>query len=48
MEPRSEPRKEATPTLQLRSPLVRRQRERVVGFEDAQNKEGKMRRRNAE
>ncbi|GKG41984.1 hypothetical protein Tco_0473735, partial [Tanacetum coccineum] len=48
MEPRPEPRKEATPTLQLRSPGVRRQRERVMGFEDAPNREGNMRGRNAE
>nr|GEY39359.1 hypothetical protein [Tanacetum cinerariifolium] len=43
MEPRPERRREATPTLWLRSPGVRRQRERVMGFEDAPNKEGNMR-----
>ncbi|GKE77454.1 hypothetical protein Tco_1543574 [Tanacetum coccineum] len=48
MEPRPEPRREATPTLRLRSPGVRRQRERVVGFEDAPNREGNRRGRNAE
>ncbi|GJX91409.1 hypothetical protein Tco_0344735 [Tanacetum coccineum] len=46
MEPRLEPRREATTTLRLRSLRVRRQRERVVGFEDAPNKEGNMRGRN--
>ncbi|GJS14615.1 hypothetical protein Tco_0409087 [Tanacetum coccineum] len=40
MEPRPEPRREATPTLRLRSPGIHRQRERVVGFEDAPNGEG--------
>ncbi|GJS70479.1 hypothetical protein Tco_0703320 [Tanacetum coccineum] len=48
MEPRPEPCREATPTLRLRSPVVRRQRERVVGFEDAPNREGNRRGRNAE
>ncbi|GKC51066.1 reverse transcriptase domain-containing protein [Tanacetum coccineum] len=48
MEPRPEPRREATPTLRTRSSIVRRQRERVVGFEDAPNKEGSRRGRNAE
>ncbi|GJS15512.1 hypothetical protein Tco_0409984 [Tanacetum coccineum] len=48
MEPRLEPHKEATPTLRLRSPVVRIQRERVMGFEDAPNREGNMRGRNAE
>ncbi|GKB44177.1 hypothetical protein Tco_0889119, partial [Tanacetum coccineum] len=48
MEPRPEPRREATPTLRPRSSIVRRQRERVVGFEDAPNKEGSRRGRNAE
>ncbi|GJY87711.1 hypothetical protein Tco_0502339 [Tanacetum coccineum] len=46
MEPRPEPRREATPTRRLRPPRVRRQRERVVGFEDAPNREGNMRGRN--
>ncbi|GJT10554.1 hypothetical protein Tco_0857596 [Tanacetum coccineum] len=48
MEPRPEPNREATPTLRLRSHVVRRQRERVVGFEEAPNREGSMRGRNAE
>ncbi|GKF42050.1 hypothetical protein Tco_0125392, partial [Tanacetum coccineum] len=48
MEPRSEPRRKATPTLRLRSIGVRRQRERVVGFEDTPNGEGNRRGRNAE
>ncbi|GKF38914.1 hypothetical protein Tco_0118975, partial [Tanacetum coccineum] len=47
MKPRHEPRREATLTLRLRSLRVRKQRERVVGFEDAPNREGNMRRRNA-
>ncbi|GJZ61536.1 hypothetical protein Tco_0617673, partial [Tanacetum coccineum] len=47
MEPRPEPRREATPTLRLRSPVVRKQRERVMGFEDAPNREGNKRGRNA-
>ncbi|GKA31712.1 hypothetical protein Tco_0718017 [Tanacetum coccineum] len=46
MEPRPEPRREAAPTLRLRSPRVRRQQERVVGFEDAPNREGNRRGRN--
>ncbi|GJS96417.1 hypothetical protein Tco_0803385 [Tanacetum coccineum] len=48
MEPRPEPHREATPTLRPRSPVVRRQRERVVGFEEAPNREGSRRGRNAE
>ncbi|GJW55825.1 reverse transcriptase domain-containing protein [Tanacetum coccineum] len=48
MEPRPEPHREATPTLRLRSPKVRRQRERVVGFEEAPNREGNRRGRNVE
>ncbi|GJX24074.1 reverse transcriptase domain-containing protein [Tanacetum coccineum] len=48
MEPRPEPYREATPTLRLRSPEIRRQQERVVGFEDAPNGEGNKRGRNAE
>ncbi|GKB34165.1 hypothetical protein Tco_0879107 [Tanacetum coccineum] len=48
MELRPEPRREATSTLRLRSPVVRKQRERVMGFEDAPNREGNMRGRNAE
>ncbi|GKA27265.1 reverse transcriptase domain-containing protein [Tanacetum coccineum] len=48
MEPRPEPHKEATLTLRPRSPVVRRQRERVVGFKEAPNREGSRRGRNAE
>ncbi|GKB78726.1 hypothetical protein Tco_1128411 [Tanacetum coccineum] len=48
MEPRPKPRREAILTLQLRSPRVCRQRERVVGFKDAPNREGNKRGRNAE
>ncbi|GJU38503.1 reverse transcriptase domain-containing protein [Tanacetum coccineum] len=48
MEPRPEPRREATPTLRLRSHVVCRQRERVMGFEDAPNREGNRKERNAE
>ncbi|GKF07131.1 hypothetical protein Tco_0041355 [Tanacetum coccineum] len=48
MEPRLEPNREVTPTLRLRSPMVRRQRERIVGFKEAPNKEGSRRGRNAE
>ncbi|GKC95208.1 hypothetical protein Tco_1160650 [Tanacetum coccineum] len=47
MEPRPEPNREATPTLRLRSLVVRRQQERVVGFEEAPNREGSRRGRNA-
>ncbi|GKC85853.1 hypothetical protein Tco_1141570, partial [Tanacetum coccineum] len=47
MEPRPEPLKEAITTLWLRSPVVRRQRERVVGFEDAANWEGNKKGRDA-
>ncbi|GKB39803.1 hypothetical protein Tco_0884745 [Tanacetum coccineum] len=48
MEPRPNPHREATPTLRPRSPVIRRQQERVVGFEDALNREGSRRVRNAE
>ncbi|GJS20948.1 reverse transcriptase domain-containing protein [Tanacetum coccineum] len=48
MEPRPEPRRKATPVLRLRSSRLCRQRERVVGFEDAPNREGNRRKRNAE
>ncbi|GKB02091.1 reverse transcriptase domain-containing protein [Tanacetum coccineum] len=48
MEPRTDPRREATSALRLRSHVVRRQRQRVVGFEDAPNREGNKRGRNAE
>ncbi|GJV82126.1 hypothetical protein Tco_1517996, partial [Tanacetum coccineum] len=39
MEPRHERTREVTPPLRTRSPRVRRQRERVVGFEEAPNRE---------
>ncbi|GJW61306.1 reverse transcriptase domain-containing protein [Tanacetum coccineum] len=39
---------EATPSLRPRSPEVRRQRKRVVGFEEAPNREGSRAGRNAE
>ncbi|GJZ62207.1 hypothetical protein Tco_0618344 [Tanacetum coccineum] len=48
MEPRPEPTREAIPSLRLRSPGVRRQRERVVGFEEAPNREESRAGRNAE
>ncbi|GJY77232.1 hypothetical protein Tco_0482348 [Tanacetum coccineum] len=48
MERRPEHNREATPSLRPRSPVVRRQRERVVGFEEAPNREGIMGGRNAE
>nr|GEU44093.1 hypothetical protein [Tanacetum cinerariifolium] len=48
MEPRPEPNREATTTLQPRSHVVRRHRERIVGFEEAQNREGSRIGRNAE
>nr|GEX15819.1 hypothetical protein [Tanacetum cinerariifolium] len=48
MEPMPEPRREATPTLRLRSTVVYRQRERVVEFEDAPNRKGNRRGRNVE
>ncbi|GJT82505.1 hypothetical protein Tco_1056847 [Tanacetum coccineum] len=48
MEQRPEPNREATPSLRPRSPVVHRQRERVVGFEEAPNREGSMGGRNAE
>ncbi|GKD71005.1 hypothetical protein Tco_1325095 [Tanacetum coccineum] len=48
VEPRHEPSREATPTLRLTSPGVRRQQERVVGFEDVPNREGNRKGRNAE
>ncbi|GJS66818.1 hypothetical protein Tco_0390236 [Tanacetum coccineum] len=40
MEPRPEPNREVTPTLRLRSLVVLRQRERVVRFEEAPDREG--------
>nr|GEX96808.1 hypothetical protein [Tanacetum cinerariifolium] len=48
MEPRPEPNKEATPTLRLRSLVVCRQRERIIGFEEAPNREGSKGGRNTE
>ncbi|GJW80085.1 hypothetical protein Tco_0144060 [Tanacetum coccineum] len=43
-----EPNQEATLTLRPRSPVARRQRERVMEFEEASNMEGSRRGRNAE
>ncbi|GJW55872.1 reverse transcriptase domain-containing protein [Tanacetum coccineum] len=40
MEPRPEQNRETTPPLRMRSPRVCRQRERVVGFEEAPIREG--------
>nr|GFD52787.1 hypothetical protein [Tanacetum cinerariifolium] len=40
MEPRPERTKEVNPPIRIRSPRVRRQRERVVGFEEVPNREG--------
>ncbi|GKB34092.1 reverse transcriptase domain-containing protein [Tanacetum coccineum] len=48
MEPRPEPNREATPPLRLRSHMVCRQRERIVGFEEALNREGSRGGRNTE
>ncbi|GJZ69621.1 hypothetical protein Tco_0633171 [Tanacetum coccineum] len=48
MELRPEPHREATPTLRPRSPVVHRHGERVVGSEDAPNREESRRGRNAE
>ncbi|GJR20217.1 hypothetical protein Tco_0968744 [Tanacetum coccineum] len=48
MEPRPRPTRETTPPLWPRSPGVRRQRERVVGFEEAPNRERSRAGRNAE
>ncbi|GJU88548.1 putative reverse transcriptase domain-containing protein [Tanacetum coccineum] len=48
MEPRPERTREVTPPLRTRSPKVCRQRERVVGFEEAPNKEGSRIGRNTE
>ncbi|GKF00131.1 hypothetical protein Tco_0023481 [Tanacetum coccineum] len=39
MEPRPKRTREVTPPLRTRSPRVRRQREKVVGFEEAPNME---------
>ncbi|GKE30256.1 hypothetical protein Tco_1445640 [Tanacetum coccineum] len=38
MEPRPEPVRAATPPLRAASPRVRRRRERIVGFEETQNR----------
>ncbi|GKC44837.1 hypothetical protein Tco_1062559, partial [Tanacetum coccineum] len=40
MEPRPGQNRETTPPLRMRSPRVRRQRKRVVGFKEAPNREG--------
>ncbi|GJQ97228.1 hypothetical protein Tco_0008367 [Tanacetum coccineum] len=48
MEPRPERIRKVTPPLCTRSPRVRRQRKRVVGFEEAPNREGSRTRRNTE
>ncbi|GKA69433.1 hypothetical protein Tco_0775497 [Tanacetum coccineum] len=48
MEPRPRPTRETTPPLRLRSPGVSRQRERVVEFKKAPNREGSRAGRNAE
>ncbi|GJV90248.1 hypothetical protein Tco_1538061 [Tanacetum coccineum] len=48
MEPRPERTREVTPPLLTRSPRVHRQCERVVGFEEALNREGSRTRRNTE
>ncbi|GKB83245.1 hypothetical protein Tco_0950140 [Tanacetum coccineum] len=47
MEPRPEPNREATPPLWLRSHVVRRHRERIVGFKEAPNRVGSRGGRNA-
>ncbi|GJR76066.1 hypothetical protein Tco_0088431 [Tanacetum coccineum] len=48
IELRPEPNREATPPLRLRSHVVRRQREIIIGFEEASNREGSRGGRNAE
>ncbi|GKF11209.1 hypothetical protein Tco_0049135 [Tanacetum coccineum] len=48
MEPRPERIREVTPPLRTRSPRVRRQRERVVGFEEVPNREVSRTERNTE
>nr|GEU47802.1 hypothetical protein [Tanacetum cinerariifolium] len=48
MEPRPERTREVTPPLRTRSPRVRRQCERVVGFEEVLNIEGSRTHRNTE
>ncbi|GKC98800.1 hypothetical protein Tco_1169075 [Tanacetum coccineum] len=47
MKPRPGPTRETTPPLRSRSPRVRRQRERVVGFKKDPNREGSRAGRNA-
>nr|GEV55012.1 reverse transcriptase domain-containing protein [Tanacetum cinerariifolium] len=48
MKPRPMPTRETAPPLRSRSPRVRRQRERVAGFEEAPNREGSRAERNVE
>ncbi|GJW25437.1 hypothetical protein Tco_0039248 [Tanacetum coccineum] len=48
MEPRPERTRKVTPPLRTRSPRVCRQREMVVGFEEAPNREGSRTGRNTE
>ncbi|GJS79984.1 hypothetical protein Tco_0729865 [Tanacetum coccineum] len=48
MEPRPKRTREVTPPLHMRSPRVRRERERVVWFEEAPNREGSRTERNTE
>ncbi|GJT47927.1 hypothetical protein Tco_0974084 [Tanacetum coccineum] len=47
MEPRPEPVRAATPPLRAASPRVRKRRERVVGFEETQNRGESMVERNS-
>nr|GEU52813.1 hypothetical protein [Tanacetum cinerariifolium] len=47
IESRPEPTKKTTPPLQSRSTGIHRQRERIVGFEEAPNREGSKAGRNA-
>ncbi|GJV22495.1 hypothetical protein Tco_1371515 [Tanacetum coccineum] len=48
MEPRPKQTREVTPRLCTRSPRLSRKRERVVGFEEAPNREGSRTGRNTE
>ncbi|GJW40272.1 hypothetical protein Tco_0066117 [Tanacetum coccineum] len=48
IEPRPEPTRAVTPSLQVASPRVRRRRERVVGFEETQNRGESRVERNSE
>ncbi|GKC30745.1 hypothetical protein Tco_1038039 [Tanacetum coccineum] len=48
MEPRPEQTREVTPPIRMRSPRVRRQGERVVGFKEVSNREGSRTRKNTE